>query len=459
MCETAGNSTKKSHQTLPATTFALLFNIPDTLIIHSLFVVPGLSDTNVTSGVLRKILNRILPREKIMTKLEGFCWCSFLRRRQCGRSRSRQIFAVQSPTRAAQSCRTPLLPRRQAETGLTRTSTSDSAGSFLILELPVGHYQIEVSAKGFRKYLQEGISLNVNETASVPVHLAVGPEGEKVQVEADAELIQPTVTSLGQAVLEREIVDLPLNGRNFSQLGTLQPGVMPLTAGLAEAGGSLRAGQPYAVNGQRPESNNFLIDGANNFNGVDGGFVLEPPIDAIEEFRIITHNSNPEFGTSLGSTTNIITRSGSNNFHGALWEFLRNDAFDSTGYLASSKEPLKQNQFGGSIGGPIRHDKTFFYGFYEGVRNRQGESVGSTVPSLAERGGDLVPYAQVMNGHLDSHHWPLLRFEQPVPSKRSVVQRLPWAALSVQSDARAEPQRSFEHEPVLTQSVERVSET
>ena len=102
---------------------------------------------------------------------------------------------------------------------------------------------------------------------------------------------------------------------------------MPLTPGLAEAGGSLRDGQAYAVNGQRPESNNFLIDGANNFNGVDGGFVLKPPVDAITEFKILTHNANAEFGDSLGSTTNIITRSGTNGFHGALWEFLRNDVF------------------------------------------------------------------------------------------------------------------------------------
>jgi hypothetical protein len=134
--------------------------------------------------------------------------------------------------------------------------------------------------------LQEGISLNVNETATVSVHLMVGAETQQVRVQADAELIQPTVTSLGQVVGEREILDLPLNGRNFTQLGLLQPGVVPLTAGLQEAGGSLRAGQAYAVNGQRPESNNFLIDGANNFNGVDGGFVLKPPVYAIPEFRI-----------------------------------------------------------------------------------------------------------------------------------------------------------------------------
>jgi hypothetical protein len=257
------------------------------------------------------------------------------------------------------------------------------------LELPVGHYRLEVAATGFQKYLQEGISLDVNETAAVPVHLAVGSDKEQVQVQADAELIQPTVTSLGQVVHEREINDLPLNGRDFSQLGTLQPGVVPLTPGLREAGGSLREQQGYAVNGQRPESNNFLIDGANNFNGVDGGFVLEPPIDAIQEFIILTHNSSAEFGHNLGSTTNIITRSGSNSYHGALWEFLRNDALDATRFPNTVVEPLKQNQFGGSIGGPVRHDKTFFYGFYEGFRNRQGDSFISTVPSSAERQGDF----------------------------------------------------------------------
>ena len=206
---------------------------------------------------------------------------------------------------------------------------------------------------------------------------------------ADAQLIQGTVTSLGKTVTEREVLDLPLNGRNFTQLGLLQPGVVPLTPGLSEAGGSLRAGQSYAVNGQRPESNNFLIDGANNFNGVDGGFVLKPPVDAITEFRILTHNANAEFGNALGSTTNIITRSGTNRFHGALWEFLRNDIFDATNYFAAKTEPLKQNQFGGTFGGPIRKDKTFFFAYYEGFHNRQGQTKSSTVPSLAERQGDF----------------------------------------------------------------------
>jgi hypothetical protein len=279
---------------------------------------------------------------------------------------------------------------REVETGLTRDTISDHGGNYLLLELPVGHYQLEVTATGFRKYVQEGISLDVNETATIAVNLKVGSATEQVEVNANATLIQNTASSLGQTVMQREILDLPLDGRNFSQLGVLQPGVVPLTPGLLEAGGPARENEGYAVDGQRPESNNFLIDGADNVSSVDGGFVLKPPIDAIEEFRIMTHNANAEFGRNTGSTTNIITRSGTNSFHGALWEFLRNDAMDSSDYFTRSIQPLKQNQFGATFGGPIIKDKTFFFGYYEGFRNRQGESVPATVPSQQERQGNFA---------------------------------------------------------------------
>jgi Carboxypeptidase regulatory-like domain/TonB dependent receptor len=277
----------------------------------------------------------------------------------------------------------------QSETGLSRSAVSNRSGEYILLELPVGHYSLQAQAKGFKTYVQQGIVLDLNETATIPIHLVIGAETLKLEVQADAQLIQATVTSLGKTITERDILDLPLDGRNFSQLGLLQPGVVPVTPGLAEAGGSLRDGQAYAVNGQRPESNNFLIDGANNFNGVDGGLVLKPPIDSITEFKILTHNANAEFGNALGSTTNIITRAGTNRFHGSLWEFIRNDAFDATNYFGDRTEPLKQNQFGGTFGGPIRKEKTFFFGYYEGFRNRQGETQGSTVPSLPERQGNF----------------------------------------------------------------------
>jgi len=275
------------------------------------------------------------------------------------------------------------------ETGLRRTATSDAQGGYVLVALPVGHYRLEVQAQGFKKYVQEGITLDVNQTATVATHLVVGTEKQQVEVTADAPVIETASTNLGQTVGEREVLDLPLNGRHFTQLGLLQPGVAPMTPGLLEAGGSTREGQAYAVNGQRPESNNFLIDGADNFNTVDGGFVLEPPVDAISEFRILTHTANAEFGHSTGSTTNIVTRSGSNEFHGSLWEFFRNDALDAKSFFADSVEPLKRNQFGATFGGPIRKDKTFVFGYYEGVRNRQGETTRATVPSDAQRQGNF----------------------------------------------------------------------
>ena len=278
---------------------------------------------------------------------------------------------------------------KQIETSLTRVAITDRQGEYVLVELPIGHYQLEVQAKGFQKYLQQGISLDVNQTATVGIHLKLGSETQQVEVSANAALVQSTVSSLGQTVMDHEILDLPLDGRNFSQLGLLQPGVVPLTPGLLEAGGPARQNQAYAVDGQRPESNNFMIDGADNVSSVDGGFVLKPPIDTIAEFKILSHNANAEFGRNTGSTTNIVTRSGSNSFHGAVWEFLRNDAMDSSDYFTRSVQPLKQNQFGATFGGPILKDKTFFFGYYEGFRNRQGETVPATVASAAERQGNF----------------------------------------------------------------------
>jgi hypothetical protein len=279
---------------------------------------------------------------------------------------------------------------QQTETGLTRTALTDRDGGYVLVELPIGHYQVRVEGRGYQKYLQEGITLDVNQNATVSIRLKLGADTQLVEVQADAQLVQTTTSSLGQTVKEREILDLPLDGRNFSQLGLLQPGVVPLTAGLIEAGGPARAGQAYSVDGQRPESNSFLIDGADNESAVDAGFVLKPPIDAIAEFRILSHNANAEFGRNTGSTTNIVTRGGTNSFHGAAYEFLRNDAMDATDYFTHHVRQLKQNQFGATFGGPILKDKTFFFGYYEGFRNRQGEPVNATVPSAAERQGNFA---------------------------------------------------------------------
>jgi len=279
------------------------------------------------------------------------------------------------------------------ETGLSRKATTDEQGAYLLVLLPVGPYRVEVTANGFEKNVQEGITLSVNQVAAVPVQLKVGSTQEEVVVTADAVQVA-TTSDLGETVQQRDILDLPLNGRNFTQLGLLQPGVAPVTAGLLAAGGPLRAMQAYAVNGLRPESNQFLIDGVENFDMVYGGYVLEPPIDAIGEFRILTNTASAEFGHSAGSTTNIATRGGSNQLHGDVYDFLRNDALDARNFFSQNVEPLRQNQFGGVLGGPIRRDKTFFFGYYEGFRNLQGQTFTSTVPSALEREGN---FSQTIN--------------------------------------------------------------
>jgi len=319
------------------------------------------------------------------------------------------------------------LTARQVETSLVRTTVPDRDGSYVFLELPIGHYELQVQAQNFERYSQRGISLDVNQAATVNVQLRVGGNAEQVEVKADAALVQDTISSLGETVSQRQILDLPLDGRNFSQLGTLQPGVVPLTPGLLEAGGAARQNQAYAVDGQRPESNNFMIDGADNESAVDGGFVLKPPIDAIAEFKILSHNANAEFGRNTGSTTNIVTRSGTNSFHGAAWEFLRNDAMDSSDHFTQTVQPLKQNQFGGTFGGPIVKDKTFFFGYYEGFRNRQGETVAATVPSAAEKQGNFGELCTSGGGAFDgagmcsNSAGQLTFFGTPVPFNQATL--------------------------------------
>jgi hypothetical protein len=208
-------------------------------------------------------------------------------------------------------------------------------------------------------------------------------------VASDANPVDTVTNTLGKTVSGREVLELPLNGRNFGQLGLLQTGVAPLSSGVVTQGGSLRTGQAFAVNGQRPESNNYLLDGAQNVNRVDAGYALKTPVDAIAEFRILTHTAPPEYGGFSGSTTSVVTKAGGNQYHGSLYEFLRNDALDTRNFFSRQVEPLKQNQFGGTVGGPIRRDRLFFFAYYEGFRNRQGMTQSASVPTAAQRAGDF----------------------------------------------------------------------
>ncbi|MGA3027447.1 MAG: carboxypeptidase regulatory-like domain-containing protein [Bryobacteraceae bacterium] len=274
------------------------------------------------------------------------------------------------------------------QTGLTRTVRSSRQGAFHFSDLPIGAYQLEVKAPGFAPYSVSSIRIDIGLVVSWPVQLQIASAHAEVNVTGETVSVDTSPT-LGNVVSEKQAVDLPLNGRDFTQLGLLQPGVAPMTAGLAEAGGISRSGQAYAVNGERPESNNYLLDGASNVDSVNGGYALRTPVDAVNEFRILTLNAPAEYGETSGATTSVATRSGGNDLHGDVYEFLRNDAMDSRNFFAAQTEPLHRNQYGATLGGPIRRNKDFFFLYYEGQRLSDGESQAAIVPTAAERTGDF----------------------------------------------------------------------
>ncbi|HYO81854.1 MAG TPA: carboxypeptidase-like regulatory domain-containing protein, partial [Bryobacteraceae bacterium] len=275
------------------------------------------------------------------------------------------------------------------QTGFSRRQTGSDDGLFRVSALPVGSYMLTVEAPKFSRFSQGPIHILVSQTARVDVQLKLASVAESITVSADASQVDTSTNTLGKTVSGREVLDLPLNGRNFTQLGLLQTGVAPVSAGVLRIGGTLREGQAYAVNGQRPESNNYLLDGSENNNRVDGGFALKIPVDAVMEFRILTHTAPPEYGGYSGSTTSVVTKGGTNRLHGTLYEFFRNDKMDARNFFSARVEPLKQNQFGGTVGGPVRKDKAFVFGYYEGFRNRQGFTQSAVVPTEAQKRGDF----------------------------------------------------------------------
>jgi hypothetical protein len=275
------------------------------------------------------------------------------------------------------------------DTGLSKETDTAADGFYRIVLLPVGRYRVTVDATGFARLVQETIDVSVGQSVRINAELELSSVTETVKVTGGAQLVDTSTNALGRVVTGRELVELPLNGRTFTQLGLLQTGVAPLTAGVARAGGSLRQGHAYAVNGMRPEQNMYLVDGTQNQNRMDGGYALKLPVEAIAEFRLLTQTAPAEYGGTAGATTSVVTRSGSNQLHAALYEFLRNDAFDARNFFSEKVEPLKQHQFGGTVGGPVVRDRLLFFGYYEGFRNTQGLTTTATVPTGEERQGDF----------------------------------------------------------------------
>jgi outer membrane receptor protein involved in Fe transport len=284
-------------------------------------------------------------------------------------------------------------------TNQTRTATTGADGFFSVPRLQPGPYSVKATLQGFKTSVRDGVTVTVESTSRVDIRLGVGQLEESVRVTGEAPLVETSSASMGTVIDEKKVVELPLNGRNFTQLGTLIPGVVaPPPGGLGGQDGDATPGgfgaqtTGFSVNGMRNQSNNFLLDGASNNDTFNTGFVLRPPPDAIQEFKIQTHSYSAEFGRNAGSVVNVVTKSGTNDIRGAAWEFNRDDALQARNFFApatQAKPKLEQHQFGGSLGGPIVRDRIFGFGFYEGYRQTRGNTSNNLVLTEAQRAGNF----------------------------------------------------------------------
>ncbi len=279
----------------------------------------------------------------------------------------------------------------------TRTVVTGGDGSYQLPLVNPGIYKVKATASGFKTTNFEKVEVVVNGTTRLDVHLSVGGVVEEVTVSDVAPLVETGNATLGNVVNHEAIVDLPLNGRSFAQLGTLIPGVIAAPSALGGANGNATPGGfgnttgSFNVNGMRNQSNSFLLDGAPNNDSFNSGFVMRPPPDAIEEFKIMTHSYDAQYGRSAGAIVNVVTRAGTNTWHGSVWEFNREAALAAKNFFSTTKPNYQQNQFGGAAGGRILRDRLFVFGFYEGFRLKDATSnvLNQRVLTTAERSGDF----------------------------------------------------------------------
>ena len=275
------------------------------------------------------------------------------------------------------------------ERGTTRVVTTGPDGSYVMPVLGIGTYTIQIAAPGFKTLTRDGIELTANENVRVDSKLELGGVTETVSVTSDAPLVDSRSSVVGTRIDSRRVVELPINGRNITALAVLLPGAAQVNAPQTFTGD--RSGPTVSMSGSRGNQNLFLFDGA-HFNAVFRNTGLNyPPPDAIQEVNVLTNSYSAEYGRNAGSIFNVVTRSGTNEVHGSAWEFLRNQKLNARNYFAPSTKPkLIQNQFGGAAGGPIRKDKIFWFGSYEGLRIRpQSLSTAAFPLTEAERAGDF----------------------------------------------------------------------
>jgi hypothetical protein len=297
-------------------------------------------------------------------------------------------------------------------TGAKQAATTDSQGTYAFPALAVGQYDLEAQAPGFLPQRRTGLVVDVNSALQVDIKLELSGQSQSVTVSAEGGQVhvEKADTQLGLTINSQRITEVPLNGRSYTDLLANQAGVAPVTTsatsstssgggfGAIAVSGSLNPGL-FSVNGQRESANGFILNGANVEESVAEGTAVIPNLDSIQEFRILTGNFDAEYGNYAGGLVSVVTKSGTNQMHGSAFEFLRNTDLDAKGFFDPARAPFIQNQFGGTFGGPIKKDKVFFFGDYQGTRNIEGIETGLLpVPSLADRTGDMSDAASSLTG-------------------------------------------------------------
>jgi hypothetical protein len=293
---------------------------------------------------------------------------------------------------------------RNTAAGIQQSTTTNDEGFYAFPSLSIGTYEIDVVFPGFKPYKRVGIVIDVGTKYDVDVPLQIGEQSEQVTVSDTTLHVETESNQMGEVMPGTQIEQVPLNGRAFTDLLGLQPGVIPVSTGaqnqIVMAGltntppsGDLNPGN-QSINGQKENANGFIVNGSNVEEDVNMGVVVLPNLDSISEFRVLTNNFDAEYGNYMGGQIVVATKSGTNQIHGDAFEFVRNTAFDAKPFFSIQKAAFDQNQFGGTLGGPIRRDRIFFFVDYQGTRTTQGVDTGvQTVPSEADRSGDLADLA------------------------------------------------------------------
>lgn len=290
---------------------------------------------------------------------------------------------------------------RNVDTGVQQNAVSNGDGFYAFTTLPVGRYEIETFRAGFKPYKRSGLTIDVGTRLQIDITLELGEQSEQVTVSDTGIHVEAESTQMGDVVAGSVMTAVGLNGRAFTDLLSLQPGIVPMStqtpdsivmSGVTVAitpSGSLNPGN-QSISGQREDANGFLVNGSDVKEEMNGGTSIIPDLDSLAEFRVLTNNFDAELGNYAGGIVNVVTKGGTNSLHGDAFEFLRNTALDARSYFSPQRETYQQNQFGGTLGGPIKKDKLFFFGDYQGTRTIQGLPTGLIpVPSIADRSGDL----------------------------------------------------------------------